>query len=146
MVATLLVHNRIESTVIAERREQKTRLQLAGIEAITEQNDTEQATIIELSSASEQPTLVYRSELPPLPGGGKVLAVLGAHIVEDDSDDADTRSTVTSATHVTNRTMAAEDDTSVYTSPLYQDEELEPQRGVQRYLRLRHGNHVRQIE
>ncbi|KAL7481178.1 hypothetical protein ACHAW6_006859 [Cyclotella cf. meneghiniana] len=146
MVATLLVHNRIESTMIAERREQQTRLQLAGIEASAEQNTTELATIVELSPASEQPTVVYRSELPPLPGGGKVLAVLGALVVEDDTDNSDTRSTVTSATHVTNRTLAVEDDSSVYTSPLYQDEELEPQRGVQRYLRLRHGNHVRQIE
>ncbi|KAL3801074.1 hypothetical protein HJC23_002367 [Cyclotella cryptica] len=145
MVATLLVHNRIESTMIAQRREQQTRLQLAGIEASTEQNSTEQATIIELSSPSDQPTLVYRSELPPLPEGGRVLAVLGAHIVEDD-ENVDTRSTVTSATHVTNRTMAAEDDTSIYTSPLYHDEESEPQRGVQRYLRLRHGSHIRQIE
>lgn len=133
MVATLLVQNRMESAVLAERIEQQARLELAGMASNSE---TDQ------SPASSQPALVNRSELPPLPAGGRVLAVIGHHIVEDE----DTRSTATTATHVTSRSMAAEDTMSEYTSPLYQDEEEEQQHSVQRYLRLRHGNSIRQLD
>jgi hypothetical protein len=145
MVATLLVHNRIESAAITERQEHKARLQLAGMEtSSTQTNGSEQATIAELSTNPEPPILINRSELPPLPEGSRVLAVIGAQIIEDGNDDA--RSSVTSATHVTSRSMAADDDMSEYTSPLYQDEDEGPQRGVQRYLRLRHGNHARSLD
>lgn len=129
MVATLLVQNRIESTALAERIEQQTRLELAGMA----DSQTEQ------SQVSSQLTFINRSELPPLPQGGRVLAVIGAQIIEDDTRE--TRSTVTTASHLTTR-----DDISEYTSPLYQDEDDEQQSGVQRYLRLRHGNTIRQLD
>jgi hypothetical protein len=86
------------------------------------------------SLISEQPVIINRSELPPLPEGGRVLAIIGAHILEDDDGD-DMRSSVTSATHVTNRSMAVDDD---HTSPLYQDEQRDDQSGFRRYLNLRH--------
>jgi hypothetical protein len=122
MVATLLVQNRIESAALAQRIEEQTRLELAGM---TSADQTEQLSL--------QPTLISRSELPPLPEGGRVLAVIGAVIVED--DNADTRSSATAATS----TSADDDLISEYTSPLYQDEDDE-QRHDARHLRLRHGN------
>jgi hypothetical protein len=135
MVATLLVQNRIESTALAERIEHQARLELAGL------SHTDQTTPPQHSPTLEQPiTLVNRSELPPLPGGGRVLAVIGAHIVEDEND---TRSSVTSSTHVTH---ADDDALSQYTSPLYQDEEGERQHDIQHYLRLRHGSNSRHID
>jgi hypothetical protein len=126
MVATLLVQNRIESATLAQRIEQQTRLELAGI--------TSEDTQAEQLSVPQQLTLINRSELPPLPEGGRVLAVIGAHIVDD--DNADARSSATAATHIT----STDDDLiSEYTSPLYQDEDDE-QRIDARHLRLRHGN------
>jgi hypothetical protein len=126
MVATLLVQNRIESATLAQRIEQQTRLELAGI--------TSEDTQAEQLSVPQQLTLINRSELPPLPEGGRVLAVIGAHIVDD--DNADARSSATAVTHIT----STDDDLiSEYTSPLYQDEDDE-QRIDARHLRLRHGN------
>ena len=144
MVATLLVQNRIESTALAERIEQQARLELAGIGSNSislEQTNAEGET-----SNQEQPALINRSELPHLPNGGRILAVIGAHIVEDNYGDA--RSSVTSATQVTSRSMVADNDSiSEYTSPLYQDEGNEQQVDDQRYYhRLRHGSSSRHID
>ena len=144
MVATLLVQNRIESTALAERIEQQARLELAGMGANT--ISTEQTNGADEISNQEPPTLINRSELPQLPDGGRILAVIGAHIVEDNYGDA--RSSVTSATHVTNRSMIVDDDSiSEYTSPLYQDEADGQQSDNQRYnIRLRHGSISRHID
>jgi hypothetical protein len=121
MVATLLVHIRTESTALAEEEQQR-RLQLGGLATASSDDDSDAKksnndslstaqTIVDLSSSSDEELLVNRSELPPLPEG-RVLAVVGARIVEDEIND-DARSSVTSATQ----------SASEFTSPLYQDDE-----------------------
>ena len=146
MVATLLVQNRIESSVLTERIEQQARLELAGIGG---QVQSTQTTANSETTATALPTLINRSELPPLPSGGRVLAVIGAHIVEDDNEDA--RTSATSATHATVHSMAATSDDDLvleYTSPLYQEEEEEEHHShILRHLRSRHiNNNMRQLD
>ncbi|KAL7548932.1 hypothetical protein ACHAWF_012199 [Thalassiosira exigua] len=121
MVASLLVHIRTESTALAEEEQQR-RLQLGGLATASSDDDSDAKksnndslstaqTIVDLSSSSDEEVLVNRSELPPLPEG-RVLAVVGARIVEDEIND-DARSSVTTATQ----------SASEFTSPLYQDDE-----------------------
>jgi len=108
MVASLLVQMRTQE-------EQQRRLELGGLTSTTsnDESDTKKATIADLSPSSEV-TLVNRSELPPLPDGGRVLAVVGAHIVEDEGNR---HGSVTSATH-TSRSL----EMSEFQSPLFHDE------------------------
>lgn len=130
MVATLLVQMRTEITAAeAERQAQL---------GTTVLNSSE--TIVDLSSSSTTSNglvFVNRSELPSLPEGGRVLAVVGAHIVEDEAaaptDDASstTRSSFSSSTteHPT--------PYSEYASPLYQEDIREERNVWRRVSRLR---------
>ena len=130
MVATLLVQMRTQE-------EQQRRLELGGLTttATPGSNDTDekkQPTIVNLSSSSTDtsPVLINRSDLPPLPDGGRVLAVMGAHIVEDERNGG---TSVTSATHT-----AQSFDMSEFTSPLFQDDDEERNcNGGRNNLRLR---------
>lgn len=134
MVATLLVQNRVESTVLTERIERQARLELSGM------GGQAQTTVHGETTAAALPTHINRSELPPLPSGGRVLAVIGAHIVEDDNEDA--RTSATSATHATAHSMTAITDDNIaseYTSPLYQYED-EHHHDVWRHIRSCHSN------
>ena len=108
MVASLLVQMRTQE-------EQQRRLELGGLTSTTsnDESDTKKGTIADLPPSSEV-TLVNRSELPPLPDGGRVLAVVGAHIVEDEENR---HGSVTSATH-TSRSL----EMSEFQSPLFHDE------------------------
>mmetsp|Transcript_19671 Transcript_19671/g.42767 ORF Transcript_19671/g.42767 Transcript_19671/m.42767 type:complete len:423 (+) Transcript_19671:222-1490(+) len=148
MVATLLVQMRTEGATTVAEEEQQRRLQLGGLISTTMSGDVSDKkkatvdsssntqTIVDLSSSA----LVNRSDLPPLPGG-RILAVVGARIVEDEiiqmgSEDA--RSSVTSATHGTSPSLTSSHPTEIseFTSPLYQDvNEGRNARG--RMLRLR---------
>lgn len=90
-------------------QEQQRRLQMGGLSA-----NENAPTIVDLSSPTNEEVLVNRSELPSLQEG-RVLAVVGANIVEDEVvDNDDSRSTVTSATHLSSQTG--------FTSPLYQED------------------------
>jgi len=108
MVASLLVQMRTQE-------EQQRRLELGGLTTTTsnDESDVKKGTIADLPPSSEV-TLVNRSELPPLPDGGRVLAVVGAHIVEDEGNR---HGSVTSATH-TSRSL----EMSEFASPLFHDE------------------------
>ena len=73
-----------------------------------------------------------RSQLPPLPEG-RILAVVGAQIVEDDvMGNGDARSSVTSATQLSSH----HSEISEFTSPLYHDDDDGRNTGG-RMLRLR---------
>jgi len=109
MVASLLVQMRTQE-------EQQRRLELGGLTGTSSNDESElkrKGTIADLPPSSEV-TLVNRSELPPLPDGGRVLAVVGAHIVEDEGNR---HGSVTSATH-TSRSL----EMSEFQSPLFHDE------------------------
>jgi len=103
MVATLLVQMR---TQITAEQQQQQRLQLGGITSAISGRDSlsNSQTIVNLSSSNSEDVLVCRSQLPSLLEG-KIVAVVGAQIVEDEGfRNEDGRSSVTEAT-----------------SPLYQD-------------------------
>ena len=94
-------------------------------------------TIVDLSIPRDGEVLVSRSELPPLPDGGRVLAVVGARIVEDELTVLDSSGTVTMSedgrSSLSGRSPQRS-TASTFSSPLFQDE-----RGVRiRTLRLRH--------
>lgn len=129
MVATLLVQMRTEGTAAAEQ-EQQQRLQLGGLTNPTAADvNSARHTIVDISSHSNEDVLVNRSQLPPL-SEGRVLAVVGARIVEDGAlADDDARSSATFATQVSSQ------QTSEFTSPLYDDDERGNSGG--RVLRLR---------
>ena len=120
MVATLLVQMRTESTEAHHERQR--RLELGGMSfSSSDEEDSANRkagqTVVDLSSAPEgsvgNGNVVNRSELPPLPDGGRVLAIVGHRLIEDEAQD-DARSSVTASTQVTN-------GTSDFTSPLYRD-------------------------
>jgi len=95
-------------------------------------------TIVDLSIPRDGEVLVNRSELPPLPDGGRVLAVVGARIVEDEITVLDSSGTVTMSedgrSSLSGRSPQRSTSTSTFSSPLFQDE-----RGARiRTLRLRH--------
>ncbi|KAL9188965.1 hypothetical protein ACHAXT_011455 [Thalassiosira profunda] len=110
MVATLMVQNRLE---------------LAGLATATSEDSDEKKkaentthTIVDLSSPSDEEVLVNRSDLPPLEGG-RVLAVVGARIVEDErtqAEDDDAQSSATAATQTSQAEM------SEFASPLFHDD------------------------
>ena len=148
MVATLLVQMRSDSTIVAEQ-EQRERLQLGGLINVADDTDTEKAfpvspdgqTIVDLSASSDQDVLVNRSDLPPIPGG-RVLAVIGARIVEDEVhvENEDARSFDTSATQMTSHSMTTvHSEMSGIISPLYLDE-TEMSNRAHLNLRLRHSS------
>ena len=127
MVATLLVQMRTQE-------EQQRRLELGGLTRSPSVEDSDdpkkKATfVVDLPPINEDLALVNRSELPPLPDGGRVLAVVGAHIVEDERIGD---GSVTSATHTSQSLNASE-----FTSPLYQDDNNEERSNGVRNLRLR---------
>ncbi len=121
MVATLLVQMRTEA---------------ANVDSLT---FAATPTIVDLSSPSDEEVLVNRSDLPPLPDGGRVLAVIGARIVEDvtthTENDEDTRSSATSATH-TSLSVASLHRTA-FVSPLFHDAYDERNVGLRNMLRRR---------
>jgi hypothetical protein len=94
-------------------------------------------TIVDLSLPSDGEVLVNRSELPPLPDGGRVLAVVGARIVEDEITVVDSSGTVTMSEDGQSSSSGSPQrstSTSTFSSPLFEDE-----RGARiRTLRLRH--------
>jgi hypothetical protein len=102
-------------------------------------------TIVDLSLPSDGEVLVNRSELPPLPDGGRVLAIVGARIVEDEITVLDSSGTVTTSEdgrssssgtpqRSTSGSPQRSTSTSTFSSPLFEDE-----RGARiRTLRLRH--------
>ncbi|KAL3805475.1 hypothetical protein ACHAW5_007147 [Stephanodiscus triporus] len=99
-------------------------------------------TVVNLSSPSDEEVLVNRSDLPPLPDGGRVLSVVGARIVEDvithNENDEDMRSSATSATHTSQSLVSlhATESSSEFASPLFLDSFDERKVGAQ-MLRLR---------
>ena len=123
MVATLLVQMRTESTEAQHERQR--RLELGGLSfSSSEEEDCANRkdglaparTVVDLSSAPGgfgNGNVVNRSELPPLPDGGRVLSIVGHRLIEDEAHD-DARSSATASTHVSN-------GTSDFTSPLYRD-------------------------
>lgn len=124
MVATLLVQMR----TMAEQEEQQRRLELGGLTTSASGDDSVSnvGTIVDLSSSSsgEEGVYVNRSDLPPLPDGGRVLAVIGARIIEDEqAENADARSSATSETHTADSFVSSHPGTEMteFTSPLYQD-------------------------
>ena len=131
MVATLLVQMRTELTS-AEDAEQRGQLTAAV-------SNTE--NIVDLSSSSTISNgivVVNRSDLPTLPEGGRVLAVVGAHIVEDEgaattTDDASSTTGVSSSNSITPQTIPY----SEYASPLYQEDAREERNIWRRVSRLR---------
>mmetsp|Transcript_27092 Transcript_27092/g.48877 ORF Transcript_27092/g.48877 Transcript_27092/m.48877 type:complete len:1218 (-) Transcript_27092:184-3837(-) len=134
MVATLLVQMRTEGTAVAEQEHQR-RLQLGGLTSTMSggvDSSSNTQTIVGLSSSSKEDVLVNRSQLPPLPEG-RILAVVGAQIVEDDvMGNGDARSSVTSATQLSSH----HSEISEFTSPLYHDDDDGRNTGG-RMLRLR---------
>lgn len=112
MVATLLVQLRTQGTA---KQEQQQRLQLGGLNgALPGVGDSSSngPTIACLSSSNTEDVLVRRSQLPSLPEG-RIMAVIGAQIVEDEeSGNEDGRSSVTAA---------STEILSERASPLYQD-------------------------
>jgi len=137
MVATLLVQMRTEgASAVAEREQQQQRLQLGGLTTSGSSVDCSLGahTIVDLSSSRDDDVLVNRSQLPALQEG-RVLAVVGARIVEDEGNE-DARSSVTSVTQLSSHHT----EISEFTSPLYQDDDDRRSNGS-RMLRLR-----RQIE
>ena len=125
MIATLLVQMRTQATA---EQEQQQRLQLGGlIAALPGESDFSSTgpIIAHLSSSTVEDFLVRRSELPTLPEG-RIMAVVGAQIVEDEGlRNEDGRSSVTATTT----------DISETASPLYQD--VEDRRNTSGMLRLR---------
>ena len=121
MVATLLVQMRTEA---------------ANVDSLT---FAATPTIVDLSSPSDEEVLVNRSDLPPLPDGGRVLAVIGARIVEDvtthTGNDEDTRSSATSATHTS--LSVASLHLTAFVSPLFHDAYDERNVGLRNMLRRR---------
>jgi len=153
MVASLLVQMRTEATATAEQEHQG-RLRLGGLaNSNFGENDDSDAnnqcktssgdvqTIVDLSTPSDEEVTVRRSDLPPLPDGGRVLAVVGARIIEEpeqvDNDDA--RSSATSATHITLQSTSMS-DAAGYASPLYQNDGESQNTCQQSRLRLRYGS------
>jgi len=130
MVATLLVQMRTEITAAeAERRAQF---------GTTVLNSSE--TIVDLSSSSFTSTglvLVNRSDLPALPEGGRVLAVVGAHIVEDEAAAPTDDASSTTQTSFSSSTTAHPIPYSEYASPLYQEDIREERNVWRRVSRLR---------
>jgi hypothetical protein len=125
MVATLLVQMRTET---------------ANVDSLT---FAATPTIVDLSSPSDEEVLVNRSDFPPLPDGGRVLAVIGARIVEDvtthTGNDEDTRSSATSATHTSQSVVSSHptEALSDFVSPLFHDAYDERNVGLRNVLRLR---------
>ncbi|KAL3807709.1 hypothetical protein ACHAXA_005722 [Cyclostephanos tholiformis] len=125
MVATLLVQMRIQGSNTGSPKFATT------------------PTIVDLSSPTDEEVLVNRSDLPPLPDGGRVLAVVGARIVEDviahNEIDEDRRSSATSNTHSSLSVASSHpaETLSEFVSPLFQDAYDEREVGVRSMLRLR---------
>lgn len=92
-------------------------------------------TIVDLSIPSDRDVLVNRSELPPLPDGWRVLAVVGARIVEDEINvDESSGTAVMSEDGRSSSSGQSPQRRTTFSSPLFQDE-----RGARiRTLRLRH--------
>lgn len=129
MVATLLVQMRTEITAVEDAE------QLGQLSAAVP-NST--GTVVDLSSSSTTSNnlvLVNRSDLPTLPEGGRVLAVVGAHIIEDEAAATDASSTTgsSSSNTVTTHTVPY----SEYASPLYHDDTREERHVWRRVSRLR---------
>ena len=116
------------------QEEQQRRLELGGLTRSPSVEDSDDpkkkaTVVVDLPPINEDLALVNRSDLPPLPDGGRVLAVVGAHIVEDERIGD---GSVTSATHTSQSLSASE-----FTSPLYQDDNNEERSNGVRNLRLR---------
>jgi len=130
MVATLLVQLRTEGAA-----EQQRRLELGGLSSTASGAETSSnaQTIVDLSSPSTADVLVNRSQLPPLPEG-RILAVVGARIVEDQVEgDEDGRSSATCSTQASSH----QTEMSEFASPLFQDDDGGGTNTGVRMLRLR---------
>jgi hypothetical protein len=125
MVATLLVQMRTQGTA---EQEQQQRLQLGGLTStIPEEGDafSNGQTNVNISSPESEDVMVLRSQLPSLQEG-RVMAVIGAQIVEDEGlGNEDERSSVTFAST----------NVSESVSPLYLD--IDEGRNTAGMLRLR---------